>query len=339
MDTFDQHNESWTNTVVNEENEIWTAKIVKQEPIETNTWTDVKPVLNIEPAQQQVQQQVQQEQQYLFSEPNSNSSPNLYIKSEFIPQLEFVPPLTCKSEYTPAFTQHTEFKPVFATGGALNYSSDFPLVQTQLRKESWEEDSEDDEGLEGEDREAVKARRKLRKMNREKQKRSCLNDKFEDLCSMLSLGRTTRVEKLKILTETIKYIDALSKENRELQQSTHSLRHEVHCKKGGVPTLEQAPAAHYEQPTTTPAFFDQVDTSTDFCMDIDDLTLWEDDSVSHTKLFSESVKLECDETSSVRDASICVKAEEFFCEDDADVDSFFNNDDTFNPNDFSFTAF
>ena len=44
-----------------------------------------------------------------------------------------------------------------------------------------------------------------------------VNEKFDQLCDMLDLGRSTRVEKLTILTEAIRVVHVLEEENVELK--------------------------------------------------------------------------------------------------------------------------
>src|SRR4051812_12612650 len=73
----------------------------------------------------------------------------------------------------------------------------------------------------------LKVRRKLRKNTREKQRRQELNDKFDRLCVMLSLGRKTKTEKFTILSEAINVITALRQENEELKQEKNELRNEL----------------------------------------------------------------------------------------------------------------
>ncbi len=65
----------------------------------------------------------------------------------------------------------------------------------------------------------TKVIRKLRKNNREKQRRSELNDKFERLCDMLHLGqkKSKTAEKFTILSEAIALISSLRSENAELR--------------------------------------------------------------------------------------------------------------------------
>lgn len=89
------------------------------------------------------------------------------------------------------------------------------------------EDDDDDEVIDTshmtqEEKNEVRAQRKIRKMNREKQKRSKLNDQFDHLCQMLQMGRATRVEKLVVLNQTIRVVSQLKEENARLkQQRTH----------------------------------------------------------------------------------------------------------------------
>lgn len=275
---------------------------------------------------------------------------------------EYFPALTCKSEYTPAFSQPTNFPPVFAkqeptatTPSAstsistpFSYTADFqPTLRhthEHRRKESWEEsDDDDDELLEGEDREAMKQRRKLRKMNREKQKRSYLNDKFDELCTMLSLGRNTRVEKLTILTETIKHLEELSLQNRELANDTQVLRAKIHEQQTGFPatplnqpTLEVSPNQCAPDKCVR---LEQFDTT--FCMDVNDLSLWDTGIEDSAQLKEDSKKqqllqLAVEESMGLhKGEKLSLKQEEMF-DSDLEVDSFFNADDSFNPSDFSF---
>jgi len=275
---------------------------------------------------------------------SSQSQPcSSYIKSEFIspPQSSEVPTLTCTSEYAPTFTKYTEYP----TTLPFSYTADFCLdgvKSDQISKESWDEESDDDEILEGEDREAVKLRRKLRKMSREKQKRSFLNDKFDDMCALLSLGKNTRVEKLTILIETIRNLEELTKEHNELKRSNQEIRSKIHAHQTGIPhelaqhvPSNSPPTEH--QPLTPP--IDKLDTT--FCMDVEDLSLWdtiiEDDAVANKhKLFSDTlfnegqIKLEMGEDSKL----LYQNTEDMFA-DGSDVDTFFNVDENFNP--FSFT--
>lgn len=75
--------------------------------------------------------------------------------------------------------------------------------------------------------ENLKVRRKMRKNNREKQRRSELNEKFEQLCILLNLGRNSKAEKLTILTEAVNLLHSLKIENNELKVQTKELRNEL----------------------------------------------------------------------------------------------------------------
>lgn len=300
-----------------------------------------------------------EEQPFTWNSNQTYSHTNT-IKSEFISLTNpsEVPTLTCKSEYTPTFTTKPLPCSDYTASAPFTYTPDFNIYQGD-KKELWEEDnSDDDELLDGEDREVVKQRRKLRKMNREKQKRSYLNDKFDELCNVLSLGRNTRVEKLTILTETIRHLEDLTKEHYELTQSTHTLRSKIHAKKTGVPCEDsqfaQTPALHTSpteliaQATLTPASMATTRLDTEFCMDVDDLSLWDtgvDEQQQTTQLqlkhtlFAESVQNQAKVKLEGEDYNIYYnkKTEDMFAEDDG-VDAFFNVDENFNPSDFSFTA-
>lgn len=323
------------------------ADFVKPEPVDDASYMA---------AQQQYQLYEKLQAQHVVEEApfTWNSSSSIlsagasYIKSEFISHTNpEVPTLTCKTEYTPTFsTKPPEYPSLFATTethGQLPFSSDFCLdaLKANSSKEAWEDDnSDDDEILEGEDREAVKLRRKLRKMNREKQKRSYLNDKFDELCTVLSLGRNTRVEKLTILTETIRCLEELTKEHYELTQSTHYLRSQIHAHQTGVPCEPQNQFSQAaSQPEHTRIAPSMAKLDTDFCMDLDDATLWDNGLEEHTqhkhKLFAETIRDQ--EKIKVEGSEFLYrKTEDMFAEDD-DVDAFFNVDQNFNPSDFSFS--
>jgi len=73
----------------------------------------------------------------------------------------------------------------------------------------------------------MKLRRKMRKNNREKQRRSELNRKFDKLCSVLHLAKKTKTEKFIILTEAINLISQLRQENNGLRMEKQELRMEV----------------------------------------------------------------------------------------------------------------
>lgn len=291
--------------------------------------------------------------------PTSPTSPNEYFST-----------LTCKSEYTPTFSQPTRFPPVFAKEGPpatttsfkassapssistpFSYTADFKpptlrYTHEHRRKESWEDSDDDDELLEGEDREAVKQRRKLRKMNREKQKRVYLNDKFDELCSMLSLGRNTRVEKLIILTETIKHLEDLSLQNRDLANDTQGLRAKIHAQQTGFPETPLNPPALSEGSpngqcvSDTCVKLEEFDTT--FCMDVNDLSLWDTGIEDCSAQLKDAKKQQLQLQLAVEDSmglhkgeKLSLKQEEMF-DSDLEVDAFFNVDDSFNPSDFSF---
>jgi hypothetical protein len=75
---------------------------------------------------------------------------------------------------------------------------------------------------------ALKLKRKIRKNTREKQRRSELNDKFDQLCEILQLGGgQTKIEKFTILSEAINVIAALRKEVNDLRTDKRELRNEL----------------------------------------------------------------------------------------------------------------
>lgn len=71
--------------------------------------------------------------------------------------------------------------------------------------------------------ESTRCNRKARKMTRERQKRVKMNHKFEQLCQMLRLGHTARIEKITILTEAIRSVKQLLRENQFLKSQTMAL--------------------------------------------------------------------------------------------------------------------
>ena len=74
----------------------------------------------------------------------------------------------------------------------------------------------------------LKIKRKIRKNTREKQRRSELNDKFDELQALLQLGGgQTKVEKFAILSEAIGVIEQLKKDVAELRQEKVDTRAEV----------------------------------------------------------------------------------------------------------------
>jgi len=58
----------------------------------------------------------------------------------------------------------------------------------------------------------------------EKQKRSKLNDQFDHLCRMLQMGKTTRVEKLAVLNQTIRVVCQLKAENARLKEQRAQMK-------------------------------------------------------------------------------------------------------------------
>lgn len=83
----------------------------------------------------------------------------------------------------------------------------------------------------------LKQKRKLRKNNREKQRRSELNVKFEKLCTLL--GRQAKAEKYTILTDAINLIGELRHENQELKIEKNGLRKELVSASVGPGVTEQ----------------------------------------------------------------------------------------------------
>jgi hypothetical protein len=73
----------------------------------------------------------------------------------------------------------------------------------------------------------LKAKRKLRKNNREKQRRSEINDKFEELANVLNVKQKNKTEKHTILAEAISLIHSLQTENHELKMEKQELRVEL----------------------------------------------------------------------------------------------------------------
>ena len=78
----------------------------------------------------------------------------------------------------------------------------------------------------------IKTKRKLRKNNRERQRRSELNDKFDELSDLLRLGSTSaigggKVEKFSVLSEAVTTINTLRKEAFELRSEKAELRAEI----------------------------------------------------------------------------------------------------------------
>lgn len=98
-----------------------------------------------------------------------------------------------------------------------------------LRTLSLDDDDDDDLNIDTsnmtqEEKNNLKAQRKLRKMNREKLKRSKVNDQFDHLCQVLHVGKTTRVEKLTVLNETLRALYQLKAENKLLKEQTKQMK-------------------------------------------------------------------------------------------------------------------
>lgn len=97
---------------------------------------------------------------------------------------------------------------------------------------SFDDDEDDDlnidtANLTQEEKNDIKMQRKLRKMYREKQKRSKLNNQFDYLCKILAMGRSTRVEKLTVLNETIRVVRRLKAENDGLKEQKRRMKNEL----------------------------------------------------------------------------------------------------------------
>ena len=95
----------------------------------------------------------------------------------------------------------------------------------QLRPDDDDDDdlNIDTSNMTQEEKNELKSQRKLRKMNREKLKRSRVNDQFDHLCRVLNASKTTRVEKLTILNETLRTLYALKAENKMLKEHTRRM--------------------------------------------------------------------------------------------------------------------
>lgn len=119
--------------------------------------------------------------------------------------------------------------------------------------ESYSEDS-DDEDVSAD----VMFQRKLRKMAREKEKRLQLNALFDEVRSMLNLGCGVRIEKRRVLTETIQAISDLRNENLQLKVSTANLEREVECRSRGV-SLDVADPQKSTAEPVKPAFVEYHD--------------------------------------------------------------------------------
>lgn len=105
-------------------------------------------------------------------------------------------------------------------------------------------DDEDDDlnidtsNLTPEEKQELKNHRKLRKTNREKVKRSKLNDQFDHLCKMLAMDKATRVEKLSVLNATIKVLNQLRFENVTLKEQKRQMKEIAVLQANGVHPLE-----------------------------------------------------------------------------------------------------
>eukprot|EP00475_Leptophrys_vorax_P031218 TRINITY_DN47239_c0_g1_i1.p1 TRINITY_DN47239_c0_g1~~TRINITY_DN47239_c0_g1_i1.p1 ORF type:complete len:406 (+),score=65.24 TRINITY_DN47239_c0_g1_i1:103-1218(+) len=73
----------------------------------------------------------------------------------------------------------------------------------------------------------LKAKRKLRKNNREKQRRSEINERFEELANVLNIKQKNKAEKHTVLSEAINLIHSLQAENNELKLEKQELRAEL----------------------------------------------------------------------------------------------------------------
>lgn len=112
-------------------------------------------------------------------------------------------------------------------GVSLNARASEPWSQgSQLRLD---EDDDDDLNIDTshmtpEEKAQLKVQRKLKKMSREKLKRSKVNDQFDHLCKVINAGKSTRVEKLTILNETLRTLYQLRAENKVLKEHTRQLK-------------------------------------------------------------------------------------------------------------------
>lgn len=94
---------------------------------------------------------------------------------------------------------------------------------------------------------AIKYQRKLRKMNREKLKRAKLNNQFQYLSQMLSMGRTNRVEKLTVLNEAIRTVCQLQAENDGLRFQKTRIQEELDRRSGSQTAPSTHPKMQYAQ--------------------------------------------------------------------------------------------
>jgi hypothetical protein len=112
-----------------------------------------------------------------------------------------------------------------------------------------EEEDDDDLNIDTtnmtqEEKNQIKQQRKLRKMNREKLKRAKLNNQFDHLCEILAMGRTTRVEKLAVLNETIRTVCMLKAENDGFRAQNQRIKEELERRRAGT----SAPPIQHAQP-------------------------------------------------------------------------------------------
>lgn len=99
----------------------------------------------------------------------------------------------------------------------------------RLRALAVDEDDDDEVSIDTsdmtqEEKNELKAQRKIKKTNKEKFKRSQVNDQFDHLCRILNVGKSTRVEKLTVLNETLRELHLLKTENRQLKEQTQQIR-------------------------------------------------------------------------------------------------------------------
>jgi len=157
--------------------------------------------------------------------------------------LELCPPLQLRT-----FPTQSPALPAFgwnqiATGGTRLYDAGAPIVPPPSRARVYDDDDDDDinidtTGMTQEEKDELKAQRKLKKMNREKRKRSKLNDQFDHLCRMLQMGKTTRVEKLAVLNQTIRVLCQLKAENARLKDQRYHMKELLNQRQKGVPVVE-----------------------------------------------------------------------------------------------------
>lgn len=123
------------------------------------------------------------------------------------------------------------------------WSSAAATQRARLRALAVEEEDDDDLNIDTsnmtqEEKNELKAQRKLRKMQREKVKRSRVNDQFDELCRVLHMGKSTRVEKLTVLNETLRAIYQLKADNKLLQEQTRQMRQLLARRQNGLPVTD-----------------------------------------------------------------------------------------------------